>query len=43
MSLVDEPLINLITEAERIMLNAEVSDHLELISGENLQEDDRYH
>lgn len=38
---VDEPLINLITEAQRVMFNTEVSDHLQLISGENLQEDDR--
>lgn len=38
---VDEPLINLITEAQSVMFNAEVCDHLQLIFGENLQEEDR--
>lgn len=40
-SLVDEPLINLITEAQSVMFNAEVCDHLQLVFGENLQEEDR--
>lgn len=39
-ALVDEPLIHLITKAQSIMFNTQVSDHLQLISGENLQEDD---
>lgn len=38
---VDEPLVNLITEAQRVMFNTEVSNHLQLLSGENLQEGDR--
>lgn len=38
---VDEPLINLIAEAQSVVFNAEVSDHLQLISGENLQEQNR--
>lgn len=37
---VDEPLVNLIAEAESVMFNTEVCDHLELISGENLQNED---
>lgn len=36
---VDEPLINLVTEAERVVFDAEIRDHLQLVSGENLQED----
>lgn len=40
---VDEPLINLVTEAQSVMFNTEVSDHLQLVSGENLQEEDRNH
>lgn len=39
-SFVDEPLINLVAEAKSIMFNAEVSNHLQLVSGENLQEED---
>lgn len=39
-SSVDEPLINLIAEAQSVMFNAEVSNHLQLVSGENLQEED---
>lgn len=38
---VDEPLINLITKAQSVMFNTKVSNHLQLISGENLQGDDR--
>lgn len=38
---VDEPLVNLIAEAESVVFNAEVCNHLELISGENLQNEDR--
>ena len=34
---VDEPLINLITEAQSVMFDTKVCDHLQLISGENLQ------
>lgn len=37
---VDEPLINLITEAERVVFDAEICDHLQLVSGENLQNED---
>ncbi len=37
LSFVDDPLINLITEAQSVVFNAEVGDHLQLISGENLQ------
>lgn len=36
---VDEPLINLVTEAQGVVFDTEVSDHLQLISGENLQEE----
>lgn len=39
-SLVGKPLINLITEAQNVMFNTEVSNHLKLISGENLQDED---
>lgn len=35
-SLVGDPLINLITEAQTVMFNTEVSNHLKLISSENL-------
>lgn len=38
---VDEPLVNLIAEAESVVFNAEVCDHLKLASGENLQNEDR--
>lgn len=38
---VDEPLVNLIAEAESVVFDAEVCDHLELIFGENLQNEDR--
>lgn len=38
---VDEPLVNLIAEAESVVFDAEVCDLLELISGENLQNEDR--
>lgn len=38
---VEEPLINLITEAESVVFDTEVSNHLQLISGQNLQEGDR--
>lgn len=37
---VDEPLINLVAEAERVVLDAEISDHLQLLSGEDLQNED---
>lgn len=37
---VDEPLINLIAEAERVVFDAEICDHLQLVSGENLQNED---
>lgn len=37
---VDEPLINLITEAEGVVFDAEICDHLQLVSGENLQNED---
>lgn len=37
---VDEPLINLVAEAERVVLDAEISDHLQLVSGEDLQNED---
>lgn len=40
-SLVGKPLINLITEAQGVVFDAEVSDHLQLIFGEDLQEEDR--
>lgn len=38
---VDEPLVNLIAEAESVVFDAEVCNLLELISGENLQNEDR--
>lgn len=38
---VDEPLINLVAEAESVMFNAEIGNQLQLISGENLQSEDR--
>lgn len=38
---VDEPLVNLIAEAESVVFNAEVCNHLEFLSGENLQSEDR--
>lgn len=31
-----QPFINLIAEAERVILDAQVSNHLQLLSGENL-------
>lgn len=37
---VDEPLINLIAEAERVVLDAEICDHLQLLSGEDLQNEE---
>lgn len=37
-SFVGNPLVNLITEAQNVMFNTEVSNHLQLISGENLQD-----
>lgn len=37
---VDEPLINLIAEAERVVLDAEICDHLQLVSGEDLRSED---
>lgn len=37
---VDEPLINLVAEAERVVLDAEICDHLQLVSGEDLQNED---
>lgn len=37
---VDEPLVNLVAEAESVMFDTEVCDHLELISGENLRNED---
>lgn len=37
---VDEPLINLVTEAERVVFDAEICDHLQLVSGEDLQNED---
>lgn len=40
---VDEPLVHLIAEAQCVMFNAEVSDHLQLVSGENLREKNRNH
>lgn len=40
---IDEPLIDLVTEAQSVVFDAEVGDHLQLVSGENLQEDDRSH
>lgn len=39
-SFVNEPLVNLIAEAQSVMFNAEISNHLQLVSGENLQEED---
>lgn len=40
---VDEPLINLVAEAQGVVFDAEVGDHLQLASGENLREEDRKH
>lgn len=40
-SSVDKPLVNLIAEAQSVMFNTEVSDHLQLVSGEDLQEENR--
>lgn len=40
-SSVDEPLVDLITEAQSVVFDAEVCDHLQLVSGENLQGEDR--
>lgn len=37
-SLKDEPLVNLVAEAQRVVFDAEVCDHLQLASGKNLQE-----
>lgn len=37
-SLIDEPLVNLVAEAQRVVFDAEVCDHLQLASGKNLQE-----
>lgn len=37
---VDEPLINLIAEAERVVFDAEICDHLQLVSGEYLRSED---
>lgn len=36
---VDEPLVNLVAEAQGVVFDAEVGDHLQLASGENLRED----
>lgn len=41
MSPVDEPLVNLIAEAESVVFNTEVCNHLKLTSGVNLQNEDR--
>lgn len=38
---VNEPLVNLVAEAQCVVFDAEVSDHLQLVSAENLQEEDR--
>ena len=38
LSPVDEPLVDLVTEAQSVVFDAEVSDHLQLCSGEHLQE-----
>ena len=40
-SFVDEPLIDLIAEAQCVMFNTEVCNHLQLVSGEDLQEKQR--
>lgn len=38
---VDEPLVNLVAEAQSVVFDAEVGDHLQLVPGEHLQEEDR--
>lgn len=38
---VDKPLVNLIAEAQSVVFDTQVSNHLQLVSGENLEEGDR--
>lgn len=38
---VDDPLVHLIAEAQGVVFHTEVSDGLQLVSGEHLQEEDR--
>jgi hypothetical protein len=40
-ALVGEPLVDLVAEAQCVVLDAQVRDHLQLISGEDLEREDR--
>ena len=40
-ALVSEPLVHLVAEAQRVVFDAQVGDHLQLVSGEDLAQEDR--
>jgi len=39
---VGEPLVHLVAEAQRVVLDAQVCDHLQLVSGEDLDQDNGF-
>ena len=40
-SIIGEPLVHLVADAHHVVLDAQVRDHLQLVSGEDLEREDR--